>query len=413
MEYFKQEFAAKVGCSVRTLVSWAQSKNGNPPALSPAGYKTIGKRKRPFYTDSQLEEARRLLERGKQIAAGGANKKSRADDAPEITFDDTNTDGTTETEKEKAAIVDATITLPVSGTVDAEIVTLDQRAEKIRRLQADVQRGIIEIGLELIAAKAEVGHGNWNKWLETEFDWTDRTARYFMAVAERFGNRNMYSVLKPSTLKAMLALPVGDEQDFIDAQAEAGRPITEQSARDVQKHVKEWNAQRNPQPPTVDEHKPAAVPEQQETTSEVTDTPQTIENVSEQIYAESFSPPKTGEDVTVPKAESSTVTEENNAVAAQIDDAEKLIVGNKPLDSCCSVVVIDDDDSFVSTSDDDLITARAFAQIALNEVAAALQTADSDALKAATRALNAIRDELYAKKIVRDTTADGKEINNE
>lgn len=37
--------------------------------------------------------------------------------------------------------------------------TLEARAERIRRLQADVQRGIIEIGFELIAAKKTVVHG--------------------------------------------------------------------------------------------------------------------------------------------------------------------------------------------------------------------------------------------------------------
>ena len=42
-----------------------------------------------------------------------------------------------------------------------ESITLSDRAERIRSLQADVQRGIIEIGFELIAAKKEIGHGNW------------------------------------------------------------------------------------------------------------------------------------------------------------------------------------------------------------------------------------------------------------
>ena len=37
--------------------------------------------------------------------------------------------------------------------MEVEEVTLEARAERIRRLQADVQRGIIEIGFELIAAK--------------------------------------------------------------------------------------------------------------------------------------------------------------------------------------------------------------------------------------------------------------------
>ena len=41
-----------------------------------------------------------------------------------------------------------------------EEITLETRADRIRQLQADVQRGIIEIGFELIAAKKEIGHGS-------------------------------------------------------------------------------------------------------------------------------------------------------------------------------------------------------------------------------------------------------------
>lgn len=125
-----------------------------------------------------------------------------------------------------------------------EEITLTQRADRIRSLQADVQRGIIQIGFELIAAKEQVGHGNWNEWLKKEFKWTDRTARNFMAIAERFGNRKSISDFTPTTLIKMLALPKGSEQDFIDAQAAAGTPVEKQSAREVQRNVKEFKQQR-------------------------------------------------------------------------------------------------------------------------------------------------------------------------
>ncbi len=66
-------------------------------------------------------------------------------------------------------------------SVDEEI-TLTQRADRIRSLQADVQRGIIQIGFELIAAKKQVEYGNWQSWLADEFHWTIRTAQNFMAL---------------------------------------------------------------------------------------------------------------------------------------------------------------------------------------------------------------------------------------
>lgn len=132
--------------------------------------------------------------------------------------------------------------------VDAEIsaskeITLAQRADRIRSLQADVQRGIIQIGFELIAAKEQVGHGNWNEWLKKEFKWTDRTARNFMAIAERFGNWKSISDFTQTTLIKMLALPKGSEEEFIATQAAAGTPVESQSASEVQRNVKTFKQQ--------------------------------------------------------------------------------------------------------------------------------------------------------------------------
>lgn len=124
-----------------------------------------------------------------------------------------------------------------------EEITLTQRADRIRSLQADVQRGIIQIGFELIAAKEQVGHGNWQSWLADEFHWTIRTAQNFMAIAERFGKNENVFVFQPATLIQMLALPKGTEQEFIDTQAAAGKPVESQSAREVQRNVKTFKQQ--------------------------------------------------------------------------------------------------------------------------------------------------------------------------
>lgn len=96
-----------------------------------------------------------------------------------------------------AALNPTSLLLDVDTDISAnEEITLAQRADRIRSLQADVQRGIIQIGFELIAAKEQVGHGNWSHWLDKEFSWSDRTARYFMACAERFGKRNTEHVFR-------------------------------------------------------------------------------------------------------------------------------------------------------------------------------------------------------------------------
>lgn len=57
---------------------------------------------------------------------------------------------------EQVALVNESV-LEVTLPAAVEVITLEARADKIRKLQADVQRGIIEIGREL--ARKEVPHG--------------------------------------------------------------------------------------------------------------------------------------------------------------------------------------------------------------------------------------------------------------
>ena len=123
-------------------------------------------------------------------------------------------------------------------------VTLADRARRINKFIVDTQKNFISIGSELIAAKAEIPHGNWTKWLEENFQWHERTARRFMAIAERFGKTDNVVRFQPSTLQAMLTLPVGTEQEFIDEQAACGCPVENQSARQVQSAVKQFKARK-------------------------------------------------------------------------------------------------------------------------------------------------------------------------
>lgn len=68
-------------------------------------------------------------------------------------------------------------------------MTLDLRADRIRRLLNTAGGCIIEAGLELIKEKAEHEHGVWLPWLEHEFNWKARTAQNLMQIAEAFSRR--------------------------------------------------------------------------------------------------------------------------------------------------------------------------------------------------------------------------------
>ena len=66
-----------------------------------------------------------------------------------------------------------------------------------------------------------------------------------MKMARRFGSKlETFRFLTPATLIKMLALPEGDEEEFIATQAAAGNPVGKQSARDVQKNVKAFKQLR-------------------------------------------------------------------------------------------------------------------------------------------------------------------------
>lgn len=61
--------------------------------------------------------------------------------------------------------------------------------DKARAIHARLKRtaeDIIAIGQDLIEVKAELGLGNFESWLRTEFDMSQRSAERFMQVSERF-----------------------------------------------------------------------------------------------------------------------------------------------------------------------------------------------------------------------------------
>ena len=73
----------------------------------------------------------------------------------------------------------------------------------------------------------------------------------------------------------MLALPEGDEEKFVEKQVENGRPIEKQSAREIQKSVKEWNQNKATQTPVIETsfiNEETTTPETPETSESNNDT---------------------------------------------------------------------------------------------------------------------------------------------
>lgn len=97
-------------------------------------------------------------------------------------------------------------------------------------------------GRRLNEAKSRLEHGQWQNWLAENFSASADTASNYMKLARRFGESKSetFRNLGLATAIKLLALPEGSEEDFAREQAETGKPLETQSAREVQKNVREW-----------------------------------------------------------------------------------------------------------------------------------------------------------------------------
>jgi hypothetical protein len=85
----------------------------------------------------------------------------------------------------------------------------------------------LQVGNDLIKAKALCGHGQWLKWLEANAAMTDRTARRYMRIARHWDKSDTVSDLTPTEILRQLSTPeeAGDE-------AEPATSLDEEYCRD-------------------------------------------------------------------------------------------------------------------------------------------------------------------------------------
>ena len=119
---------------------------------------------------------------------------------------------------------------PTSGSNQASSEKLAATAARIRALRKGLIADVIEIGQLLSECKASLVHGQWIRWLNREFQWSERTARNFMTAYElakdksaNFADFNLdissiYLLAAPSTSKKA--------RDEVLRRAEAGESLT-------------------------------------------------------------------------------------------------------------------------------------------------------------------------------------------
>jgi phage N-6-adenine-methyltransferase len=95
-------------------------------------------------------------------------------------------------------------------SLDSETrIVVKQKTSEIKKLIRKTAQTVWEIGENLSEVKACLQHGQFESWLNTEFDWSARTAQRLLQVYERFKNDNLadlkisasaiYEMASPST----------------------------------------------------------------------------------------------------------------------------------------------------------------------------------------------------------------------
>lgn len=120
--------------------------------------------------------------------------------------------------------------------------TIDQITLEINFYKAQTAQNILEIGKRLIAAKQQLPYGEWLPWLRDKVEFSERSARNFMEIAQTFSNRQPVADLPYTKLLALLQVPEQDREEFIqETHLIDGKEksISEMSKRELKRAIKE------------------------------------------------------------------------------------------------------------------------------------------------------------------------------
>lgn len=123
---------------------------------------------------------------------------------------------------------------------DADRDDVRAAAERIRIRMKRTAQDIVEIGQDLIAVKAKIGHGNWLPWLEAEFGMSQSSADRFIHVATRFGDKlPTVGNLAPSVVYLLAQNNTPEEvREQIIERAEKGEDVTVDEVKKLKDEVK-------------------------------------------------------------------------------------------------------------------------------------------------------------------------------
>ena len=87
--------------------------------------------------------------------------------------------------------------------------------------------------MKRIAGKKEVGHGDWQNWLEENFNLSDRTAQQYIQIAKRFSNTQTSAVFSQSQMVT---------EKFIAEKAAEGTPVENMTVKQTREEIQKYKA---------------------------------------------------------------------------------------------------------------------------------------------------------------------------
>lgn len=119
--------------------------------------------------------------------------------------------------------------------------SIEELTAEIQYYMVQMGQNAIAIGKRLAVAKEKLPHGEWQNWLEDNFNFSYRTAAQFMQMAERFQKCRQSALFSQSQMAEMLALPEAETEKFIERKAAEGTPVEKMKIRTLRAEVKKYN----------------------------------------------------------------------------------------------------------------------------------------------------------------------------
>lgn len=136
-------------------------------------------------------------------------------------------------------------------TTDSMLTRLASEINAIKeQTRKTVYLAMMDIGQRLLQAKGAVGHGNWEKWLKDNVDYSPRTAQRLIASYERFGDGQQKlfgrsadpeQLAELNKTQIMTLMSIKDEEKCFEFMDEHKGEIKDMSKTELEAIAKELN----------------------------------------------------------------------------------------------------------------------------------------------------------------------------